>query len=293
MSRGARRARHRAVWAETLASAPPPRELALDPLLHPRTARADLAVLVPLIVFAAVGAHVVFTGLVWGAGALLGTDRERERDERIAVAVVDEPPPPEPEPEPPKPEPPPEPEKPRPRLTAKPPPPPDRPEPPKPPPKIVGVDIGSTVSGGAGPAFATGNDLTGTTDRVAQDSPATQAPPSPQADPKPDAPTNRTATRIPARGVELVKPKRLAAVKPAYPPELRAQGIEADVVVEVQLDPTGAVRAASIVVPCPYPEMNTEALASARRERFAPATRDGTPIEFTLTYTVRFRLSET
>lgn len=114
------------------------------------------------------------------------------------------------------------------------------------------------------------------------------APPAP----KTEAPQNRTATRIPQKGVELVKPKRLNVVKPSYPPTLRAQGIEGDVVVQVRLDPAGTVIDASIVSGAEYPEMNAEALVAARKERFAPATRNGTAVEFTLTYTVRFRLSD-
>jgi protein TonB len=273
-----------------LADAPRASELSDDPLDQPRTSRVELAVLLPLLVFAAVGAHVVFTGIVWAAGAIFGTDRKHVDDEPVMVTVVEEPPPPPPEPErPPEPPPPePEPAKPKPKPAAKLPPPPD-PSPPKPPPKLVGIDVGSTVAGGSGPSFGTGDSLAGETAATQQDKPETK-PTTEQ--PASETKTNRTATRIPQKGVEVVKPKRLGVVKPNYPAKLRAQGIEADVVVEVRLDPSGTVLSASIVVPSDYPEMNDEALAAARREKFSPATRDGSPIDFTLTYTVRFRLSD-
>src|SRR5690606_18220546 len=103
---------------------------------------------------------------------------------------------------------------------------------------------------------------------------------------------NRVATRIPTPGVKLVKPKRSSQVRPNYPPKLRAQGIEANVVVEVRLDAQGAVVEATLVSPCPYEEMNQEALAAARRERFAPAMRDGKAIAYSISYTIRFRLSD-
>lgn len=276
----------------TLRAAPTATEIAADPLERRRTARVDTVVLAALAALAAVGAHVVFTAAIWGVGVLLKKDDPREQEERIAVAVIEpepEPPKPEPEPEPPPPEP--EPPKPQPKPVAKPPPPPpvDQPPPPKPPAKIVGLDIGSTVAGGSGPAFATGEDLKGQTERVAQEVKPVETTKTPVTT---DVPQNRTATRVPQKGVELVKPKRLTSVKPNYPPTLRAQSIEADVVVQVRLDASGAVIDATIVSGSAYPEMNSEALIAARKERFAPATRDGTGIEFTLTYTIRFRLSD-
>ena len=104
--------------------------------------------------------------------------------------------------------------------------------------------------------------------------------------------TNRKATRIPTSGVKLVKPKFLKRVKPEYPPKLKAQGIEGNVVVEVRVDQRGQVAAAKIIAPAEYAELNEQALIAARKEVFSPATRAGKAIPFTLTYTVRFRLNE-
>jgi protein TonB len=164
---------------------------------------------------------------------------------------------------------------------------------PPPPERIVGLDLSSTVAGGGGPAFATGTDMRGTTDTTATD--PTQAAREPEAQETtevPDPKTNRKATRIPQKGVKLVKPKRKTRVKPDYPPKLRAQGIEGNVVVEVQIEANGKIKKVSIVSPSPYEEMNTQALIAANKEVFSPATRNGKGIPFTISYTVRFRLSD-
>lgn len=274
---------------------------ALDPVARQRNITwRDLLVLSPLALFAAVGAHVVFTAVVWSAGALLGVEAKDEVETVKVVVVQQVEQQPEPKVEPEKPEPKPEPEleaapkpkpKPKPKPAAEPPPEPKvEPTKPAPPSKIVGLNLGSTVPGGSGPSFATGDDLMGATESVARD-------PRIKTDTSKDTPVekatpNRTATRIPQEGVKLVKPTRRSRVKPVYPPELRAQGIEGNVVVQVRLGPTGQVLDVEIVSPSPYAEMNTQALAAARRESFSPATRDGVPIEFTLSYTIRFRLSE-
>src|SRR5690606_23075550 len=215
---------------------------------------ADLVVLAPLAVCAAVGAHVLFTAAVWGAARLLDSDDD-EVEEVVAVAVIEEPePPPEPEPAP-EPEPEPEPE-------AEPPPPrrPPAPEPPPPgrPRRLVGLDRGSPVGGGSGPSFAPGTGLRGQTGSTAHDPAQASREPEP---PKPaQRGRNRAATRIPGDGVKLVKPRRLGDVRPDYPPELRAQGIEGNVVVQVRLDRAGSVVEATVVSPAPYPEMNAAAL---------------------------------
>ncbi len=73
---------------------------------------------------------------------------------------------------------------------------------------------------------------------------------------------------------------------------MRAQGIEANVVVEVSIDVTGKVKKARIVDGSKYSDMNEQALIAARKETFSPATRDGVAIPFTITYTIRFRLND-
>ena len=163
-----------------------------------------------------------------------------------------------------------------------------------PPPPVIGLDLESTVEGGAGPAFATGNSLAGKTERRARDprsiSPAAAPSSPPAATPGP----NRAASRIPGAGDggELVKPKRLRSLQPAYPEVLKARGIEANVTVAVRLDATGQVANVELVSGSDHEAFNRAALATARRERFSPARRGDRPIDYTLTFTYRFRLSD-
>ncbi len=206
-------------------------------------------------------------------------------------------PPPPPEPEPAL-EPTPEPE-PAPKPKARPRPPPadpiDLPPEPTPPPKqdpprrIVGLSLESTTEGAGGPSFGVGNTRMGKTERIAED--PTEAKPLEKPAQK-ILPVNRAATRIPtaSRSV-LVKPKPIGGMREAPFPDLyKAQGLEADVTVRVRIDREGRVSEAEVVSAAAQPEFNRVATATARAQRFEPATRDGQAIEFTITFTYRFRL---
>jgi protein TonB len=215
--------------------------------------------------------------------------------------VVREPPPPPPKP----PEPPPPPPKveepppvapPKKVAIAPPPPPPKAIEPPKvtePPKRVVGLSLESTTEGGEGPGFATGNTNQGTTDTKAVDPKLINPAPPPDAPigvPTAPPPANKAATNIPGKGMVMKDPKRLKEVKPAYPEVLRAQGIEADVVLLVFIDATGKVTNVIVQEHAQQPEFDAAAVAAARAESYEPATRDGVAIAKTLKFTVRFRL---
>jgi protein TonB len=237
-------------------------------------------------------AHVALLIPAWGSAAAPPPPRRVE----IAVTRVAPEPAPEPaaEPEPapesaPAPAPAPAPE-----SAPAPAPAPAPAEPATPPPPVVGISLESTVSAGPGPAFAAGNTRAGATERQARDpGDIPTAPPAPPA-PEP-APANRAATRIPGGGAasaELVKPERLRELEPEYPEALKAQGIEDSVTVAVKLDASGRVAGVEIVAPAAHEPFNRAALATARRERFRPARRGGRAIDYTLTFTYRFRLSD-
>jgi protein TonB len=81
-------------------------------------------------------------------------------------------------------------------------------------------------------------------------------------------------------------------VEPDYPPLLKKQGIEGDVVLLVIIDTQGKVSSAKVVKPSPHASFNDAALAAARRTRYAPATRGGKPMVFSQRYTVRFRIHD-
>ena len=262
---------------------------ALDPLLHRRRGAIGRGALVLLLLLGAGAIHVGIVAL----GTLIG-GREQGRREKIEQTVrveVREPPPPPPppveekRPEPPKPEP----------IVKKTPAPPPKakappPEAPKgPPPRVVGINLDSTVEGGGGPAFATGETRNGQTAERA----AAPKPVAPTTEPAPKIatpPRNQVATRIPVAGVQYSAPKRKRPHEPAYPETLKAQEIEADVTVMVSLDADGKVTTVKIIRAAPYPEFNEVAQKTAMEEEFEPATRDGVAIPYTLSYTYRFRL---
>ena len=256
---------------------------AYDPLV-----RGSLGVGAKLLIAAA--AILLSSGVhagVYGFGSLFegGENRDRKRD-LVAVEVREKKPEPEKEkPEEKKPEPEPE------RVVKPPPkkrviePPPKAPPPEKPgkPVRVVGLSLDSTSQGGSGPAFSVGNTRQGETDKRANDPKKvarTAPPPSP----------NQTASRIPTAGARYVLPKRKRPVKPPYPKELLAQGIEAAVTVMVSLDTSGNVKSVKIIKSSGRPEFDESARKTALAEQFEPATRDGTPIPYTLSYTYRFTI---
>jgi periplasmic protein TonB len=142
---------------------------------------------------------------------------------------------------------------------------------------VVGLSADSTAVG-EGPAFAVGNTRMGTTETVARD---------------PSSVGKLTRTPPGARSnAKLVRPKRQGRSEPDYPAELKAQGLEGDVEVSVDLTPEGRVTAARVTRGSRHAAFDEAALAAARNERFSPALSDGTPVAFTLTYTIRFRITE-
>jgi len=290
-TRAAARARVSALVVRPLS----PEQRTFDPTDHrKRRAGARAAGLAGLVLGSAV-TH----GLLVGAGVLVAflvPDDDEEKD-RGAVAVEVREREPEKQTEPEKlPDPPPvEPTPRRIEKAVKPPPRPPDPAPAaEPPPKatprrVVGLSMESTVGGGAGPSFATGETRGGTTEKTAADPARKKAPPPP---PDQAGTGNKQATRIPTAGVKLVLPKRRKPVVPDYPPALKAQGIEADVPVMVSLDATGAVTAVKILKSSGHPELDEAARKAALAESFEPASRDGVAIPYTLSYTYRFRLED-
>lgn len=160
-----------------------------------------------------------------------------------------------------------------------------------PPRRIVGADFGSTIKGGDGPSIAVGNALDGHTASAAVGPSKAQ---SRRSDAVPNTAAvsrNRVATIVPTNNAKVVKPKRHKQVVPDYPPLLKAQGLEANVVVEVQITANGLVKSVEIVAPAKQREFNAAAKAAALKEKFQPATRNGVAIAFRLTFTYRYRIS--
>lgn len=150
--------------------------------------------------------------------------------------------------------------------------------------RIVGLSLESTTAGGGGPSFAVGNTRMGSTDAVARDPADSKTLALPKR--------NRKATFIPTAKSAFVPPRKLAEVVPIYPTMLEAQGLEADVVLSVTIGRDGGVTQVQVVGPSSHGEFNDAAIIAANKERYAPATSDGLPIEHTVQFTVRFRLTD-
>jgi protein TonB len=162
----------------------------------------------------------------------------------------------------------------------------------------VGLNLESTVEGN-GPSFATGTSRLGQTDTRAVDPTRAQRAPAAAPSAPAAAPTTatssavqRAASHIPTRDTEFEKPKRLQPTRPEFPAALKAQGIEGDVSVKVEIAADGQVTAVSIVKSSGHAEFDAAAKRAAASERFAPAMRDGNAVPFTLTYSYRFRIED-
>jgi protein TonB len=124
----------------------------------------------------------------------------------------------------------------------------------------------------------------------ARRAPTSQA--APAATIQPVAGVQRVASHIPTRDAQFEKPKRLKPNRPEYPPALKAQGVQGDVVVRVDIAASGQVTNVTIVSSSGYAAFDAAAKQAAASERFAPALRDGIAVPFTLSYSYRFRIEE-
>jgi protein TonB len=132
--------------------------------------------------------------------------------------------------------------------------------------RVVGLSLSSTVSNG-GAAYAVGNTRLGQTSTEAGD-PLAAAP----------------------LAAEARAPRRTSAPEPDYPAELRAQNLEGDVGLEVQLDERGAITALQVVTPSAFEAFDRAAVEAARRATYEPASVNGLAQPYALRFTVRFRL---
>ena len=94
--------------------------------------------------------------------------------------------------------------------------------------------------------------------------------------------------RLAEEGVS--SPARLMSALPTYPPEARAQEVEADVVLVIVVTTSGRVAEAHIVKPSGMGVLDRAALEGVRTGRFAPARQGGRPVAVRMRFTVKFRL---
>lgn len=99
--------------------------------------------------------------------------------------------------------------------------------------------------------------------------------PDPAAQPSPDG------------QAQVVMPKQTQFVAAVYPDEAKKLGLQADVVLRLTIDETGAVTDAQVVEPAGH-GFDEAATAAALKFHFEPATRAGTPIKVRIKYKYSF-----
>ncbi|HEY6507181.1 MAG TPA: energy transducer TonB [Vicinamibacterales bacterium] len=88
---------------------------------------------------------------------------------------------------------------------------------------------------------------------------------------------------------QVKTPTKVWDVRPTYPPEAKAGGVEGVVVIDARIDVDGCVRNAEVVRS--VPELDRAALDAVTQWEFSPTVLDGKPMPVLLTITVRFTLS--
>jgi periplasmic protein TonB len=83
--------------------------------------------------------------------------------------------------------------------------------------------------------------------------------------------------------------KVIQSVRPTYPPMALRMGMEGDVILRIEVDPTGAVTKAEITK-SGGAGFDEEALKAVKQSRFEPAQRDGRNVPAEFTYIYHFRL---
>jgi protein TonB len=98
-----------------------------------------------------------------------------------------------------------------------------------------------------------------------------------------------TASLIAAPDSVDVRARLERGIPPAYPPRARAAGVEGDVVLDIVVDPAGAVESARVVQGVGF-GLDEAALRAVSDFRFAPASRKGQPVRVRMLWPMRFRL---
>jgi TonB family protein len=103
-------------------------------------------------------------------------------------------------------------------------------------------------------------------------------------------PTATFEGREPLRiGGDIGAPTKIRDVRPAYPQEAKAAGVQGIVILEVIIDPMGDVADAHVIKSVPM--LDEPALEAVRQWRFTPTLLNGEPVPVVMTVTVNFRLN--
>lgn len=93
----------------------------------------------------------------------------------------------------------------------------------------------------------------------------------------------------PAEPVPVVPPQLKRFVPATYPPEAEKQGLEGNVVLQLDIDASGKVTGATVVNPVGH-GFDESAVDAARQFEFAPALRAGKPVPSRILYRYNFTL---
>ncbi len=103
----------------------------------------------------------------------------------------------------------------------------------------------------------------------------------------PATPATAAPSGAKAAAESVVPPALVEEAVPVYPATMRGRGLAGRVVVELDIDATGAVRQPKVVESA-GPDFDAAALEAASRLRFSPATARGKPIAVRIRYAFRF-----
>jgi TonB family protein len=87
---------------------------------------------------------------------------------------------------------------------------------------------------------------------------------------------------------QIKTPTKVWDVRPVYPPEAEAGGVQGVVIIDARIDVDGCVRNAEVVRS--VPELDQAAIDAVTQWEFSPTVLNGKPIAVLLTITVRFAL---
>ena len=97
----------------------------------------------------------------------------------------------------------------------------------------------------------------------------------------------QTPVRI---GGEIKPPVKLHDVRPVYPEDAKAAGIQGVVIIQATIDTAGNVHDARVLRS--IPGLDEAALEAVRQWQFAPTDLNGVPVPVIMTVTVNFALQQ-
>jgi protein TonB len=89
-------------------------------------------------------------------------------------------------------------------------------------------------------------------------------------------------------GGTIKPPTKIVDVRPVYPPDARAAGIEGVVILEVRIARDGSIEEAHVIKS--IPELDQAAIDAVKQWRFTPTLMNGVPTAVMMTTTISFRI---